>query len=642
MKSLRDKYIKYADIGTHMKITFRQGIVSHQTGGFLQTNGSGNIDLLATNRAVTVSLAHHDADYTHSEDNTVASAWTGPFTPSTSYYLYWDFNLSTFTRTFGKTLLEPVAQSIAPGSGNSPIVGVVPGIASPAFGSFEVDGHYVLPATKPFAVVNSTGNDGLYTVQSATYNLGSGTTTIVVNEDIPDATVDGALTLDLDYNGDPLYVDGRTWFDTTNNIHYILSGTTWVEIFRVYAAQVFNGTFISLSQLGIFTGTQIGNNNAVFTGRVLFSETGNPPRRDGGTFFTTEDQFFTNQSRVDALRLEANVSRAQSASGGTLAAFEIVAWSDDGQIMSATYNDTGSTVVGVLTEILNTGEVGAVIVQGTVTNSAWNWIPGVPVGSSLWIDNGALVTIDPHVADPIAYTIKQVPVARVLSTDTIIFEQGLGGIGPQGPIGEAADPPFADFQVFGVTSIEPTPAVEDTPVAVGTNHPVIVGGPYAPTSHTHTALEINTTAVGNVTNTILQNVIAELDTKKLSIALGGTLGGILTLSGPPVDPLDAVTKSYVDSGLNAVSVSAQFEQITIDPSQEGDTVDTNVPTTAAAGSPLLQASIQVFRSGILQIEDLTAGSPISAGSDFIVSGPNQLTFAIGLLASDMIIIYVYS
>lgn len=42
-------------------------------------------------------------------------------------------------------------------------------------------------------VMGSTGNDGTYTVASATY--ATGTTTIVVNEAIPDATVDGRLKL---------------------------------------------------------------------------------------------------------------------------------------------------------------------------------------------------------------------------------------------------------------------------------------------------------------------------------------------------------------------------------------------------------------------------------------------------------------
>jgi len=43
-------------------------------------------------------------------------------------------------------------------------------------------------------VAGSTGNDGTYTVATATY--AAGTTTIEVNEAIPDATVDGSITLD--------------------------------------------------------------------------------------------------------------------------------------------------------------------------------------------------------------------------------------------------------------------------------------------------------------------------------------------------------------------------------------------------------------------------------------------------------------
>ncbi len=40
-----------------MRINFRQGIVSHQAGGFLSINPSGNVDLLASNRPTTVTIA---------------------------------------------------------------------------------------------------------------------------------------------------------------------------------------------------------------------------------------------------------------------------------------------------------------------------------------------------------------------------------------------------------------------------------------------------------------------------------------------------------------------------------------------------------------------------------------------------------
>lgn len=45
-------------------------------------------------------------------------------------------------------------------------------------------------------VIESTGNDGLYTVASRTYDSGDDETTIVINEDITDATVDGTILHD--------------------------------------------------------------------------------------------------------------------------------------------------------------------------------------------------------------------------------------------------------------------------------------------------------------------------------------------------------------------------------------------------------------------------------------------------------------
>ena len=544
-----------------MKITFRQGIVSRQSGQFLQVVGD-NVDLLAVNRSTTVTIAIRDTDYTHSEDNTVPSAWVGQFPvdanpADANAYLYWDFDPLTFERTFGWTTLPPAAQSIAPGSGNTPIIGVVPTAASPVIqGSFEVSGQYVLTTGKTIAVVSSDANDGLYTVQSATYSTLSGTTTIVVKEAISSASISGSINLDFDIFGQPLKQTGRTWYDTANHIHYELNvSNQWVEVIRVFAARLNNAnSFFSMSINSDFTGSQIGDVSSVFAGRVLFAESNKPITRDDGTFFTTEDQFFTNQSRVDALRLESNVSRAKSVSGGTLAAFGIVQWVGDGEITTAQYNDTGDTVVGVLTEDTIAGEVGAVIVQGTVTNPDWSWDSAL-VGKALWIKNGELVSIDPHLDDPINHLTPQVPVARVLSGDTVIFEQGLGGTGPQGPKGTISDLPLANNElVQGVVSLSHAPLNDLFPIAAGENHPVLTSGPYSVDGHGHTAAEISfETIPGSIASTDVQGAIEELNDKKLSLT-GGIMSGILTLSGPPSDDLDAATKAYVDAlaqGLDA-------------------------------------------------------------------------------------------
>ena len=533
-----------------MKLNFKQGIVSYQTGGFLQVTGSV-VNILATNRPVTVSIAHKNTNYTHSEDNSVASAWVGPFT-ETNYWLYWDFNPLTFERSFGQTILEPVSQAAEPGNGNADIVFAIPGDAG--IGGFRVDTFYNLPTGKAFSVVNSTANNGNYTVKSISYNVSSGETTITVNEAVPSSTADGAATLDIDSDGNPLYVDGRHWYNTATNTHYILNGTVWREVLRVFAAQLQTpSTFISFSQnatVGDFSGTQIGNNNDAFSGRVLFAENSNAIRRDNSTFFTTEDQFFTNQARVDALRLESNVSRAQSIAS-TMAEFSVVAWTADGQIDVAQYDDVGNTVIGMLTEELSNLEVGGVITQGTVTNPAWNWTTGsVTVGATLWVLNGALVTVDPNISDPTTYPTPRVPVARVLDKDTIIFEQGLGGVGPQGPIGVLEDLPIANTTDLGVVTLL-TPSSNSLRAFVISDTDSRLTDARSPLSHTHPASDVTFLPGGGVISNTVQLAIVELGSGKLDLA-GGVMSGLLTLSGAPTAQLHATTKSYVDNLVNGL------------------------------------------------------------------------------------------
>lgn len=435
-----------------MRLTFRQGVVSHQTGGFLYLNGSGNVDLDASNRPTVVTIAHNNVDYLWSEDADYDDAWVGPFASNTYYWLYWDFDPLTFERSFGYTTLEPVYQPVVPGYNIPTIVGVIPGTGgSPdANGAFTVMGHFIMSAGREFEVRLSTGNDGFYTVVSSTYDTGLGRTTIAVAEAVPSAVADGNLYLEFDTFGNTLVLPGRMWYDTANHRMYEYTGSVWAERIRVFAARLYNLAFSPLGTYSPpnFTGTQIGvMNTTTRAGRVLFTDSTTPIQRDDRTFVTTEDQFFANASRVDALRLESNVARAKAAM--VLAAFQVVGWTSEGTISSATYDmvgrgdpgdplppDDDTTVVGILCESLSPGETGAVIIQGVITNPDWNWLDVTRVGGPLWVsDAGTLVPQDPHFSDPFTYPIGRVPVARVLARDTIVFEQGLGGKGDRGPGG---------------------------------------------------------------------------------------------------------------------------------------------------------------------------------------------------------------
>lgn len=534
-----------------MRINFRQGIISHQASVFLSLNPSGNVSILASNRPVTLTVAHRTTNYTFSEANTITNAWFGPFSSSVHYWLYWDFNLLTFARTFGYTTLEPVAQSVEPGVGNPSIVGVIAG--DPGIGSFAVSEHYVLPVGKTFAVTNSTGNNGTYTVASATFNTSTGRTTIVVNETVPSSVADGKATLDIDSNGQPLRQVGRHWYNTATNRHYVWQGTLWTEVLRVFAAHVVNGnTFLPLSiTFGSFIGTQIGNTASVRSGRVLFDESSKPLRRDDGTFFTTEDQFFANATRIDAIRLESNVVRAQFPYESSVAEFAAVAWKEDGKAKTAQYDDIGTTVVGMLTESVTSGGVGAVIIQGVVENSSWNWTTGgttggiaVPVGTPLWINNGALTPLDPHIYDAITYPVGRVPVARVLSDDTVVFEQGLGGKGDQGPPGTITDiPPATTTSIGGVTLTVPS-SNADLALVPSDLDPRLSDA-RTPLPHTHEATDVTFTPGSGLSSNNVEGALLELSTTKLSKS-GGTMTGYLTLAANPTASQHAATKQYVD------------------------------------------------------------------------------------------------
>lgn len=254
-------------------------------------------------------------------------------------------------------------------------------------------------------------------------------------------------TVGNDADGIPFLTAGRMWYNTGTHQQYVYSGAIWNECLRVFAAQMFNNTFLSMGNniAPNFTGTQIGDNNTAASGRVLFDSQTIALHHSDGTFVTTEDQFFANATRVDGIRLEANVVTA-TCDEPALGEFTIVAFEADGGIGTAQYDDIGSTVLGVLTQDTTINQLAGVIVQGTVTNLSWNWLAqthannqAVKVGDAMWVDNGMLVFDDPHVINAVGFPTGQVPVARILNTNTVIFEQGLGGKGDVGPPGTATN-----------------------------------------------------------------------------------------------------------------------------------------------------------------------------------------------------------
>lgn len=107
-----------------MRVPFRQGIIRHQTDitnnpTFLQLTAAG-VSLIVSPDPTLLTFAHgSSADYLFEERKTVVNAWPGPFTTGVDYWLYWDLDLITGNRTFGRTTVEPVDGSSQP-QGNIP------------------------------------------------------------------------------------------------------------------------------------------------------------------------------------------------------------------------------------------------------------------------------------------------------------------------------------------------------------------------------------------------------------------------------------------------------------------------------------------------------------------------------------------
>lgn len=340
--------------------------------------------------------------------------------------------------------------------------------------------------------------------------------------------------------------DDLHWFDMSTFTMKVWKQTDpnnptqgyWLEKIRLFVAEITeSGSVIPKPKQ-----SQIGINGDFKSGRILFDGTGKVVKKADKSFFTTEDQWFVDGSNIQTCRLELDVYSVYA--GENIPKFHVVKITDFDEVRLANYEDIGNNAIAIATEDGLQGELINISFQGAITNPDWNWTtPGAP----LWIDTaGELTLIDPHSQD--SFRQKQVPVARVISPNTIFFQQGLGGVGPRGPMGSStANVSPATTTELGVVRLSVPSVNPDFPIVVGDNDPRLNPNlPRPPTAHTHNAIEINTIAYGTLSQSNVQVNLQQLHDTKLGLS-GGTLTGFLTLHANPTQNLHAATKQYVDS-----------------------------------------------------------------------------------------------
>lgn len=158
-----------------------------------------------------------------------------------------------------------------------PIVGV-----SNVSNYFEISGNFIFTFTAGynFSVINSTGNNGSYTVTSSTYNSISNRTRIFTLGAVPSAVADGSIFLT---SASVLSVQqGFDALDETKApaLNSVLLGTTTLEVQQKIVAVTtgLNGTF-SIS----------GNLTSIFTSGFIFDVIGSTG--NDGTYTTQSSTF---------------------------------------------------------------------------------------------------------------------------------------------------------------------------------------------------------------------------------------------------------------------------------------------------------------------------------------------------------------
>jgi len=348
--------------------------------------------------------------------------------------------------------------------------------------------------------------------------------------------------------------DDQHWFDTVGKKMYVRQQSAWREVIRTFAAKVNTSTFFPLGMgfnLRPYAGSQVELFHPdTLVGRIIVDAVGRPIRRENGTFFTTEDDFFVEGSPINTIRLESSILTATATQN--IARHQVVKFSDFDKVTPAGYNDTETTAIAIAMEDAIQNATITLCVQGRIENPLWTW---AQVGLPLWIGTGGdLVLTDPHLIDPIAYPEAKVPVGRVLSPTSIIFDQGLGARGQQGEPGNATSL-IATNIIAGISRLSVPAVIPYDPVVVGDNDPRNSDA-RTPLPHVQDAVTINAPAHGSLLYGTLDTQLAQLEDRKLEIA-GGEMTGPLILSGDPTLAEQAATKNYVDQQIAAIPEPAQ-------------------------------------------------------------------------------------
>lgn len=219
-------------------------------------------------------------------------------------------------------------------------------------------------------------------------------------------------------------VVGETFFNNSTNQSYQWSGDSWVKRIRVFVGFV-NNTGVTEYGIGTVTGSSV----PYVSGSIIYSGNGRGILKHDKTFLTATDRVLINEVPFGASTIEQSALSVKAAD--TLAGNRFVKLNSQGYLTYANPVDVGVSLIFVLTEPLNVGEVTFLPVGGVINNPSWNWsFADLPI----WVgENGVISEVDPTLANPVLPN-KQ-PIGRTISSTGIVTNalNFLGSVPPALP-----------------------------------------------------------------------------------------------------------------------------------------------------------------------------------------------------------------
>lgn len=208
------------------------------------------------------------------------------------------------------------------------------------------------------------------------------------------------------------------WFDTSQKVMKVWTGSLWVEKIRLFAVKYQSGTTLVHYPVG----TQVAlSGGRVYAGAILFDPDGKPlqkfQRNRRGQFITTETDLHSQFSRIANFRVEAAIVQGEAQENIPL--HHCVAYSNYNELILARNTVLNRPAIGIAVEEMFTGEVRSFITKGFVTDEVnWDW-SSYPVGTSLFVGpNGELIT------NPGGSVLTQQKIGSVVDKTTIFVDVG--------------------------------------------------------------------------------------------------------------------------------------------------------------------------------------------------------------------------